>query len=115
MGDTKHRMAREKVSELLGHLLRGSADIHFHNDSTVVCEDRTYHKLLHQCTDALKVCGHANWRKCQICKEYDDPSNLNIKKRYKSVTATRVYHESCLRQYNHLYYSITNPKAVLTI
>ncbi len=29
---------------------------------------------------ALAICGHSEWRKCQYCQKYDDPSNLYIRK-----------------------------------
>ena len=54
----------------------------------VLCQDRAYHLLLHQRMRALKASGHASWRKCWICKTYDDPINLFV--------GNNVYHKSCL-------------------
>lgn len=54
----------------------------------VICQDAKYHKLLHQRTTAFKECGHANWRKCHVCKKHDDPKKLHI-------TSTHCYHRSC--------------------
>lgn len=48
------------------------------NSNLVLCNDRYYHSLLHQRMRAYKACGHANWRKCKVCKKYDDPNNLVI-------------------------------------
>lgn len=42
----------------------------------VVCQDLAYHKLLHARLDAYEACGHANWRRCGICKQYGDPANV---------------------------------------
>lgn len=41
----------------------------------VICPDTAYHKLLHQRQRAFDASGHYHWRKCHICKRYDDPNN----------------------------------------
>lgn len=98
---TQHDRNRAKVSTLLGRRIGWPHEIHTHTDGTlVVCEDKAYHKLLHIRTDALVVCGHANWRRCRFCGEYDDPKNLIIytwikKKRYG---LDQVEHAECRRQ-----------------
>lgn len=58
------------------------------NDNFVICEDRGYHATLHKRIRALEACGHADWRKCWICKEYDSPENLYIK-------GHNIYHRKC--------------------
>jgi hypothetical protein len=55
----------------------------------VACEDRQYHMILEQRTRAYFACGHAHWRKCPFCKEYDDPKNLYI-------TLNNIYHKQCM-------------------
>lgn len=62
------------------------------NDNLVVCENRAYHNLLHQRSRALRECGHANWRKCPYCKQYDDPADM-------AVPGRTAYHRSCLNEY----------------
>lgn len=42
----------------------------------VVCPNRAYHNLIHMRERALDACGHASWRKCVHCGQYDDPINL---------------------------------------
>ena len=89
----EHILVAEKA---LGKPLPPGAVIHHHgakDDQTqiVICEDRAYHMLLHQRMRALKACGHANWRKCGLCKQYDKPENL--------VIGTGVYHKKCHNQY----------------
>jgi len=53
---------------------------HIKNDddptNLVICENSTYHNLLHRRERALKECGNANWRKCMYCGKYDDPENM---------------------------------------
>lgn len=56
------------------------------NDNLVICQDNNYHKLLHVRTRALKACGNPNWRKCRICKTYDNPEIM-----YKEKTSYRHY------------------------
>lgn len=48
------------------------------NGNLVVCQDNAYHKLLHQRTRALLACGHADWRKCNVCKQYDASENMYV-------------------------------------
>jgi hypothetical protein len=82
-----------------GPLPQGAIVHHFDYDKTnnansnlLVC-DRSYHRLIHQRTDAFNACGHADWRKCSICKQYDDPANLAM---YPSGTSGD--HNSCRRK-----------------
>ncbi len=98
------------VEAVLGKSLPDSAILHHVDENRgrnvrgnlVVCEDRAYHNLLHQRMRALKECGHADWRRCWICKEYDDPDNpdLVIYERPERNSAD-VYHRSCLAAYQN--------------
>lgn len=63
------------------------------NQNLVICQDQQYHKILHRRQDALEACGNANWRKCCICKQYDDPSNMSING--SPLHGERAYHKSC--------------------
>jgi len=92
-----HQWIAEKA---IGKPLREGIEVHHvdYNPSNnsksnlVVCPDAAYHDLLHQRTDALNACGHADWRKCRLCKRYDDPANLYISK-------TNVHHNRCMAAY----------------
>lgn len=85
----------------LGRKLPKGAEVHHvdynrRNDAPrnlVICDSGAYHRLLHQRTDAYRACGHASWRKCQICKQYDAPEHLRI---YRP--GGRVLHLACLRE-----------------
>lgn len=55
----------------------------------VICQNESYHQLIHKRLRAYKACGHANWGKCQFCKKYDSPENLI--QRGNSST----FHHSC--------------------
>ena len=45
-------------------------------ENLVICPDHRYHSLLHQRQRALDACGHAHWRPCRICGQYDDPKHM---------------------------------------
>jgi hypothetical protein len=59
----------------------------------VICPSQAYHKLLHLRQEALDACGNPNWRRCMICRAYDDPINLRQK-----VKTASMYHSVCLRE-----------------
>lgn len=83
-----------KKSEVIHHV-----DSNFKNNANtnlVICQDTSYHGLLHQRTRAYKASGHADWRKCWICKQYDDPKNMYISNNKKTC-----YHNKCLYNYRH--------------
>jgi hypothetical protein len=69
------------------------------NDNLVICQDIAYHILLHQRMRAYKASGHADWKKCPYCKQYDDPNNL-CNAQGRIVT----YHLACARRYDREHY-----------
>ena len=90
----EHILIAEKA---LGKLLPKGAEVHHYgkrddNMKLVICQDHAYHTLLHMRMRALKACGHATWRKCRHCKQYDEPENLYIKGR-------NVHHRVCRATY----------------
>lgn len=90
----EHILIAEKA---LGKPLPLGAVVHHcgaRDDQTqlVICENQAYHLLLHQRMRALKACGHASWRKCFFCKQYDKPENLYIK-------GQNAHHKKCISQY----------------
>lgn len=78
----------------LGKFLPPKAQVHHHTRSQlVICEDSGYHKLLHARQRALEACGHADWRKCTVCKRYDSIKNLG------GVHRRGPYHHKCKNDY----------------
>lgn len=58
----------------------------------VICPDDAYHALLHRRQEAMDAAGNPNYRKCQFCKEWDDPANLK-------VVSLGGYHRECKNAY----------------
>ena len=83
------------AEKALGKPLPPKAVVHHHTPKQlVVCQDQAYHLLIHQRKRAYEACGHANWRKCVHCKEYDDPNNLDI-------YGLSIRHRRCERTYQN--------------
>ena len=90
----------------LGRPLPPKAQVHHVNRIThenagsnlVICQDNAYHSLLHQRQRAYEACGHAEWRRCPYCKQYDDPANMWISKSYRRSAR----HRSCQALYDRL-------------
>jgi len=103
IGTSYYPYHRFMVEQLLGRKLPDHAVVHHFNgkkqdnkfSNFIVCEDNSYHMLLHQRKRAYDACGHADWRKCKFCKEYDDPINLWISDKPKSA----AYHRECSARY----------------
>lgn len=94
----EHVLLAERAT---GRRLPPSAQVHHLNEdpadnrpsNLVVCQDAAYHKLLHVRATALRACGHAGWRKCWKCQQWDAPERLTIAKKYTVHPACRLAHE----------------------
>lgn len=100
---TQHALVAERA---LGRALRKGEEIH-HVDgdplnnapsNLVICPSRAYHMLLHMRQRALEESGHADWLRCYLCKEYDDPASL-VKYVPKGRVTPYTYHRECQREY----------------
>ena len=88
------------VEAILGKPLPAGAQVHHVNEdrrdnrhtNLVVCPNQKYHALLHQRTRAYDACGHADWRKCVHCRQYDDTAKMRC---YQ----TSWYHKHCAAAY----------------
>lgn len=86
-----HKLMAEKA---IGKLLPEKAEVHHHSETQlVICQNDAYHKLLHRRTRAFRACGHADWRKCKFCSQYDNPQNMYIHKR-------QSWHRHCANKYD---------------
>lgn len=94
------------VESAMGKNLRLPAVVHHINgnkadnraSNLVVCNDTTYHMLLHARERARDACGDPNKRLCSFCKEYDFPENM-----YPNGYSYR--HSGCARQYANARYA----------
>lgn len=62
-------------------------------ENLVVCQDQAFHMLLHRRMRAKADCGHAEWRKCNYCCQYDDATNM--KRRVRSGGTYSFHHRKC--------------------
>jgi hypothetical protein len=87
------------VERVMGKRLPKGAVIHHVNENRadnrhtnlVVCS-RAFHQVIHARTRAYDECGHADWKKCQYCGKYDDPSKM-----YVAPNHPHSWHRECRR------------------
>lgn len=86
----KRQYEHIRIAErVLGKPLPAGAQVHHvsnigtdnRNENLVICQDASYHKLLHKRLNALRACGHADWIKCCYCHKHDHPDNIYSRKR----------------------------------
>lgn len=77
----EHRLIVEWV---IGHTLAQKNEVHHVNEqradnspgNLVACEDRAYHRLLHQRGAAVRAGYPAFYCRCLYCKYHDNPANM---------------------------------------
>ena len=106
-----HIAAAEKA---LGKPLPKGVEVHhvnedrgdWRNENLVICPDKAYHKLLHMRTAALDACGNANARRCNVCSQFDDVSNMK-----KHSTRNIFFHAACRNEYERVRVSMKKEKS----
>lgn len=96
----EHILVAEKM---IGRLLKGKEVVHHKNgkrddnrpENLLVCESTKDHHKHHVIARALAECGNPHWRKCQFCKNYDDPAVMVI------CSASSMCHKSCRNIYQN--------------
>ena len=74
------------AEHVLGRSLPSGAVIHHANGirtdnrhcNLVICQNHSYHMLLHVRAHAFKMTGNALAMRCWICKKYDEAENLTL-------------------------------------
>ncbi|WP_080426448.1 HNH endonuclease [Burkholderia ubonensis] len=92
------------AEEALGKPLPPKVEVHhvdenkMNNDPSnlVICQDHSYHALLHYRARALSESGNANNLRCVYCKKWDSP--ISMKKRGKS--RVQSHHPKCHADYH---------------
>lgn len=100
--DGVHKTHRIVVMEVMGKVLKPGHQVHhvnedkrdYTNSNLVVCEDQSYHKLLHRRKNALIATGNKYTRQCTHCKRWENPGDL-----YISPNDMLVYHKECQNKY----------------
>ncbi len=105
--DGKRNLQHIQIAErALGKPLPPKAEVHHVNEirsdnrpeNLVICPDRQYHTILHARTRALDACGHADWRKCAYCHQYDDLANMTCHAS-RGQLLNKFYHKACAAKY----------------
>lgn len=94
----EHVLVAERA---LGKFLPDRAVVHHHDGirshntgaNLVICEDAAYHNLIHARQRAFEACGNPDWRRCNMCHQWDDPENMFV-----GNQVTR--HRSCYNEWN---------------
>lgn len=93
------------VEKAIGRFLKNPECVHHINEdptdnraeNLVLCPDQSYHLFLHMRAKTLNACGHADWRKCIYCKQYDDTKNMKEFKRKNRVNSYYYFHQLCAK------------------
>lgn len=65
------------------------------NENLVVCQNESYHRLLHRRSAAHDACGNANYVRCPLCLVYGPPE----------IMGRQNSHKECLREYANKRYA----------
>lgn len=93
------------AERVLGRPLPKGAQVHHvdgdksnnKHENLVICPDQAYHFLLHVRTEALELCGNANYRRCPFCQKWDDPKNMTLYNKQRQTP--QVMHRECHAKY----------------
>lgn len=95
-----YKLAHHSVAErALGRPIPSGVVVHHVNEdrqdnrpgNLVICQDQSYHQLIHRRSRALRACGHAGWLLCRFCKQYEDPANMHVSR----ARPWQAHHREC--------------------
>jgi hypothetical protein len=84
---------REIAKQVLGHEIPRNVEIHHvdgngknnNHDNLVICENKSYHMLLHNRSNGLRACGNVHARLCYGCKQWKDKSEFQKKWKNRDI------------------------------
>ena len=74
--EAPHHIDGDKANNAVGNLM--------------LFQTHSMHHAYHKRLKAFGLCGHYDWRKCNLCHEWDDPKNLSTN------IANHAYHRACM-------------------
>lgn len=103
----EHILIAEKA---LGHFLSWPHEVHHFNEkkednwneNLVICENKSYHLLLHSRADAYRATGSPHARRCILCKVYVFEGDVGVRWNLTSGGTPRVVHKECQSRYDRL-------------
>ena len=46
------------------------------SENLIICQNQSYHRIIHLREKNYFICGHASWKKCTKCHQYDEVKKL---------------------------------------
>lgn len=93
----EHRLVAEIA---LGRFLPEDAVVHHKNENKtdnnpcnlILMENKAYHNMIHRRMRAMKECGNPDWLRCPLCKTWDAPENLYVRRDHNRFAQARHLH-----------------------
>lgn len=73
----EHVLGRPLPNGAVVHHANGIKDDN-RNNNLCICQDEAYHQELHRRKRAVAACGNPDWIRCKYCKNYDDPTQMQV-------------------------------------
>ena len=80
--------------EVVHHINENKLDNRISN--LMLLKNRREHNILHRRMRALKECGNSDWLRCSLCKTWDSPENLYVRRGGNREAQAR--HRECRRK-----------------
>jgi hypothetical protein len=100
------------ATKALGRTLPERSHVHhvnenrqdYSNQNLVICQDKSYHRLLHYRSNAYNATGNADSRKCDYCKQWELPDSPNIEGCSNTLYPYQFRHKKCQQYASKAYF-----------